>query len=445
MHLILLSGGSGKRLWPLSNDVRSKQFLKLLSNHNSDSESMVQRVYRQISEVELADSITIIAGEKQKDQLLTQLGSKINLVFEPERRDTFPAIALACSYLLSEKKINKNEKIVVLPVDPYVENDFFSTIKHMEKIIEENASDIVLLGAVPTYASEKYGYIIPESDKEEISRVKYFKEKPEEKIAAELISEGALWNCGVFGFELGYLIDKIEKMEIVEKLNYKSLFDNYKKMKKTSFDYEVVENADNIFVSKYGGVWKDLGTWNTLSEEMSINTLGNVYLSPTSKNTHVINEHKIPLIALGIEDSVVIAAHDGILIAKKTETPKLKNIIAQYENRPMYEDKRWGSYKVLDHSFYEGTESLTKKLIIKQGEQISYQYHNHREEVWTIISGKGLLKLDDVEREVISGSVIKIPPLLKHGIKALTELEMIEVQLGEPLIEDDIVRLEIDW
>lgn len=444
MHLILLSGGSGKRLWPLSNDVRSKQFLKLLSNHNSDSESMVQRVYRQISEVELADSITIIAGEKQKDQLLTQLGSKINLVFEPERRDTFPAIALACSYLLSEKKINKNEKIVVLPVDPYVENDFFSNIKHMEKIIEENASDIVLLGAVPTYASEKYGYIIPESDKEEISRVKYFKEKPEEKIAAELISEGALWNCGVFGFELGYLIEKIEKMEIVEKLSYKSLFDNYEKMKKTSFDYEVVENADNIFVSKYGGVWKDLGTWNTLSEEMSINSLGNVYLSPTSKNTHVINEHKIPLITLGIEDSVVIAAHDGILIAKKTETPKLKNIIAQYENRPMYEDKRWGSYKVLDHSFYKGTESLTKKLIIKKGEQISYQYHNHREEVWTIILGKGLLKLDDVEKKVVPGSVIKIPPLTKHGIKALTELEMIEVQLGESLIEDDIVRMEID-
>jgi len=446
MHLILLSGGSGKRLWPLSNDVRSKQFLKLLKNDQDEMESMVQRVYRQLKEVGLSKSVTVVAGSSQRDQIISQLGSSVNSVIEPDRRDTFPAIALACSYLYSEMKIDREEKIAILPVDPYVHNDYFKSIFELKGILDENDSELALLGAEPTYPSSKYGYIIPHESESKVSKVDYFKEKPSEEAASELLKQGALWNCGVFGFKLGYLIELLEKSYGFNNISYQKVYDQYDKLNKISFDYEVVEKAKNINVIKYRGMWKDLGTWNTLTEEMEAEEFGNVVTDGNCTNTHVLNELNIPVVTMGIENCVVVASPDGILVAEKSETPKLKDQIKNFSGRPRYEERRWGTYMVIDHTFHKcGSESLTKKLTLNEGCNISYQYHNNRSEVWTIVSGEGTLILDDEMKNVKQGDVIHIQEGVKHGLKALTDLEFIEVQLGTPLIEEDIVRLKMEW
>lgn len=439
MHLILLSGGSGKRLWPLSNDVRSKQFLKLLKDENGNAESMVQRVYRQIKEVGGWDSITVAASASQRDMLALQLGEDVNVVIEPERRDTFPAIALACSYLYSEENVSREEAIAVLPVDPYVDLDYFKKVSSMEKVIlQDKETDLVLLGAMPTFPTEKYGYIVCEKNGSEVSR---FKEKPSVEEAQDLIDQGALWNCGVFGLKLDYVLSILEEKYGVKDFSYNAMKQVFLTLKKTSFDYEIVEKAKNIKVIKYENTWMDLGTWQTITMEMKNSTEGNVITDGGCVNTHVINDIDMPIVAMGVEDSVIVASNDGILVAKKDQTSRLKDMISGVNNRPMYERKRWGKYKVYENN----GGALTKKLIIEAGKQISYQYHEHRKEVWTILSGEGILYLDGEKSQVSVGDVIKVDEGIKHAIKAVTQLEIIEVQIGDKLEEEDIVRINMEW
>lgn len=243
MHLILLSGGSGKRLWPLSNDIRSKQFLKVLPGELDKKtggtvlESMVQRVYRQLSQVGGWQSITVAAGNSQRDQLELQLGKSVNVVIEPERRDTFPAIALACSYIYDRCNVGRDEAIAVLPVDAFVENTYFEKISEMENVINNTDANLVLLGAKPLFPSEKYGYIVPSNnqDKECSFAVKEFKEKPTVDEASKLLEQGALWNCGVFGLRLGYVLDILKDKYDITDYTFTSMEKNFMKLNKTSF------------------------------------------------------------------------------------------------------------------------------------------------------------------------------------------------------------------
>ena len=452
MHLILLSGGSGRRLWPLSNDVRAKQFLKLLKTESGDLESMAQRVYRQIQRVGLKkpwDSITVAASSAQIDQLRLQLGDGVDIVAEPERRDTFPAIALACSYLQSEKGVKRDEIIGVLPVDPFVEDDYFERVSVIESELKQTDADLVLLGAVPLHPSVKYGYIVPGTDTAALNnchseKVKTFKEKPELETARKLMKEGGLWNCGVFGMKLGYLIDILTNKYGFTNTSYSNVHAMFTSLNKSSFDYEVVEKAQNIRVLRYTGAWKDLGTWETFTEEID-NVWGTARLDQQCQNCHVVNELNIPVVTLGLNDAVVVAGYDGILVAEKGETYRLKEEVAALQGRTMYEERRWGSYKVLEYDRFDDTEVLTKKIILSADKQISYQYHNKRREIWTVIAGKGILYIEGEKRPVHAGDSISIEVGEKHGIHALTRLELIEVQMGFPLIEEDIVRIEYDW
>ena len=196
MQIILLSGGSGQRLWPLSNDIRSKQFIKIFKNQNDEYESMLQRTLRQIRNIDKDVSITVATSKNQETILKKYIDSDVKISTEPCRRNTFPSIALAASYLHDIQKISSDEPVVISPVDPYVDNDFFATFKHL---IEQISDDfpLVLMGINPTYPSEKYGYIISKS-KEDVSKVKSFKEKPDTRTAQKYIDAGALWNGGVF-------------------------------------------------------------------------------------------------------------------------------------------------------------------------------------------------------------------------------------------------------
>jgi mannose-1-phosphate guanylyltransferase len=446
MKLILLSGGSGKRLWPLSNDARSKQFLKVLRNDRGELQSMVQRVWSQLESTGLGEASYIATSKSQLDMIQNQLGSDARLIVEPEKRDTFPAIALASTYLYSEEKVDLDEVVVVLPVDPYVEDRFFEGVKGLEEALRNSQAELALMGVVPTYPSEKYGYIVPEGEQvnQECVKVSHFREKPEEEQAQELIKQQALWNCGVFAFKLGFMIKKIEELGFTSE--FRALREDYSNLPKISFDYQVVEKTKNIVALRYNGDWKDLGTWNTLTEEMSSALIGKGIMSEDSLNSHLINELDIPVTVLGLSDVVVAASPDGILVSNKQASPRVKEVVKGFDHRPMFEERRWGWYKVLDHSTSpEGQEILTKRIGIEARKNLSYQEHFFRSEVWTIVSGTGEFVLNGVIYPVKPGDVLNIPVKAKHGIRAVTDLEFIEVQMGRGLVEEDIVRIFMTW
>jgi len=446
MRLILLSGGSGKRLWPLSNDARSKQFLKVLENENGDSESMVQRVWGQLKTVGLVDSAVVATSKSQVDMIQSQLGDSVRLVVEPERRDTYPAIALAAAYLSSVERVGPNEVVAVLPVDAFVDDRFFQRVKELEDVLIETDADLALVGVTPTYPSEKYGYIVPESkqDGHSFVKVSHFQEKPEEEQARELIAQQALWNCGVFAFKLDYILSKLK--EIGLPTDYLKLINKYASLPKISFDYEVVEKAKKVVAIRYAGEWKDLGTWNTLTEEISTPISGNGVICEESFGTHIINELDIPIVVLGLSNVVVAASPDGILVTDKKASPRIKELVNGFTQRPMFEERRWGWYRVLDHTKYEnGQEVLTKRIGVSAGNNLSYQLHYQRSEVWTITNGEGEFALDDVIYQVKPGDVLNIPVGAKHGVRASTDLEFIEVQAGTDLVEGDIVRIFMGW
>lgn len=191
MNIILLSGGSGKRLWPISNDIRSKQFIKLLKSETGEFESMLQRVYRQIKSVNQDSNITIATSASQVSSIRNQLGNDVAVCVEPCRKDTCPAILLAATYLHDVLHINSNESIVICPVDPYVDNSYYETIVNMDKYVKTGAANITLMGIEPTVPSDKYGYIIP-GNSNIVSAVKEFKEKPDVETAKQYIAAGGL-------------------------------------------------------------------------------------------------------------------------------------------------------------------------------------------------------------------------------------------------------------
>ncbi|MFC0187287.1 sugar phosphate nucleotidyltransferase [Fictibacillus aquaticus] len=445
MKLVLLSGGSGKRLWPLSNDARSKQFLKVLENDFGEKESMVQRVWGQLSAAGLTSSTVIATSKAQVDMISSQLGKHSGVVVEPERRDTFPAIALAASYLYSEMMADPNEVMAVLPVDPYVETAFFHKIKELEQVIHESHANIALLGVKPTYPSEKYGYIVPDNGEHETwMNVASFTEKPSTQQAEKLMNNNALWNCGVFAFRLGYILSLLAKKGFP--MQYSELLPRYSELPDISFDYEVVEKEEHVVAVMYKGYWKDLGTWNTLTDEMKGNKLGAGMLSDDCVNTHLINELDIPVTVIGASNLVIAASPDGILVSDKEKSHYVKTLAKDLGHRPMYEERRWGWYKVLDFLKVEkDAEVLTKRIGVTAGQNLSYQTHDYRSEVWTIIKGIGEFALNDEIFQVKPGDVLQIPAGAKHGIRAITDMEIIEVQTGSQLIEEDIVRIYMSW
>ena len=434
MNIILLSGGSGKRLWPLSNDIRSKQFIKLFKN-GGEYESMVQRVYRQITTVDPDANVTIATSKSQASAIKNQLGEKVSICVEPCRRDTFPAIVLAAAYLHDELGVDSGESVVVCPVDPYVDNTYYETVGKLQKLAEEGIANITLMGIEPTYPSEKYGYIIPESG-DNVSKVREFKEKPDVETAKKYIAESALWNAGIFAFRLGYLLNKAHSM--IEFDDYRGLFGKYDKLEKISFDYAVVEKEKSIQVLRYGGSWKDVGTWNMMAEVMADTAKGKVILDETCENTNVVNELNIPILCIGCKDMIIAASSDGILISDKERSSYMKPYVEKIETEAMYAEKSWGTYTVIDVQ----PGSMTVKVSMRAGEHMSYHMHNYREEVWTVVSGEGKAVVDGMEQILRAGDVITIAAGCKHMVEAVTALDIVEVQLGDEISVSDKIKFD---
>ena len=406
-------------------------------------ESMVQRVVRQARLANLTEGITLVTNESQQDIIVNQLGDSVNLVTEPERLDTFPAIALAASYLSLEKKCSDDEVVIIMPCDPYTELGYFETIGKMVECVKQNVADLVLMGIQPTYPSEKYGYVVPETQVSgsKFQKVSRFTEKPTVEKAKVFLAQNAYWNGGVFAFRLGYMMSIVRKYMTSD--SFEDTRARYSEFPKISFDYEVAEKAESVAVVPFNGEWKDLGTWNTLTDELHKPVIGNAVMGSHCENTHVINELQNPIFVDGLKDVVVAACPDGILVCSKEHSEEIKKSVENLTPRPMYEERRWGTYRVLDDSYYaDGRHSLTKSITLKEGKNISYQIHHHRSETWTFVQGEGIFVLDGKEQKVKAGDTVIIPVEHWHAIKALTELTFIEVQSGNPLIEEDIERTE---
>ena len=444
MNIILLSGGSGKRLWPLSNDIRSKQFIKIFkkpehsipmgTEYGGEYESMVQRIYRQIKTVDPKATVTIATSKSQVSAIHNQLGSDVGVSVEPCRRDTFAAIALATAYLHDIKEVQADEAVVVCPVDPYVEEGYFRCLAEMCEAAQSGNERLVLMGIEPTYPSEKYGYIKPNNDGNGFT----FTEKPTKEKAEEYISQGALWNGGVFAYKLSYVLEKAR--DLLGTDVYEELFEGYAGLRKISFDYAVVEQETSIQVIKYSGTWKDLGTWNTLTEAMEESTVGDVRLNENCVNVHAINELGVPILIMGLKDAVISASPEGILVSDKEQSSYIKPFVDAIDQQVMFAEKSWGSYRVMDVE----EDSMTVKVTLNPGNKMNYHSHEKRDEVWTVISGSGRTIVDGMEQPVQAGDVVTMAAGCKHTIIAGENgLQLVEVQLGADISASDKKKYEM--
>ena len=437
MNIILLSGGSGTRLWPLSNDIRSKQFIKIFKNDSNEYESMVQRVYRQIKTVDKDAVVTIATSAKQVSVIKNQLGKDVGVSVEPCRRDTFPAIVLASAYLADIKGVAPNEPVVVCPVDPYVDDSYFESLAQLSQQAAKGEANLVLMGIEPTYRSEKYGYIIPTS-KDTTSEVATFKEKPDVETAKQYISQGALWNGGVFAYKLGYVLEKAHSLMDFD--DYHDLYAKYANLTKISFDYAVVEKEDKIQVQRYGGAWKDVGTWNTLTESMAEHIVGKGVMDEKCQNVHILNDTSLPVLAMGLHDVVISVSPDGVLVSDKEDSGYIKPFVQDIQQQVMFAEKSWGSYRVLDVD----DSSLTIKVELQAGKNMNYHNHKNRDEVWVVLSGTGRTVVDGMEQKIHPGDVVTMEAGCRHTVFADSELKMIEVQLGQEISVEDKEKFELE-
>ena len=438
MNIILLSGGSGKRLWPLSNEIRSKQFLKLFPNEKGEYESMVQRVWRQIRQADPDAVVTVATSRSQIPAIHNQLGMDVGVSLEPCRRDTFPAIVLASAYLADVRGISPEEPVVVCPVDPYVESSYFETIEQLGMQAARGEANLVLMGIEPTYPSEKYGYILPTST-DAVSGVSAFREKPDSATAEQYIRQGALWNGGVFAYKLGYVLAKAR--ELIGFSDYESLFARYETLPKISFDYAVAEKEPSIQVMRYSGVWKDLGTWNTLTEAMRETCIGKAVMDEQCENVHVVNELDVPVLAMGLRDVVIAASAEGIFVSDKDRSSYNKPLVDKLDQQVMFAEKSWGTYRVLDVE----DESLTIKIALSAGQRMNYHSHKNRSEVWVVASGRGRSIVDGMEQQIAAGDVITMEAGCRHTVIAETDLLMIEVQLGREISVHDKQKYPLEY
>ncbi|MCR4859778.1 MAG: cupin domain-containing protein [Bacteroidales bacterium] len=438
MHIILLSGGSGKRLWPLSNEIRSKQFLQRCRVPGGKGyESMVQRVYRQIKQADPDATVTLATSKSQVSSIHNQLGEAVGISVEPCRRDTFPAIALACAWLHDERGVGADEPVVVCPVDPFVDDSYFTAVRRLGELAAQGSAKLSLMGIDPAGPSDRYGYIIPTS-RDEVSRVQSFKEKPDTETARAYLAQGALWNGGVFAFRLGYLLDRTH--ELTGCIDYADLYARYEMLPAISFDYAVVEKESDIALLRYHGAWRDLGTWHSLTEAMEEPTVGNVRLASDCSGVNAINELGIPILAVGLHDVVISAGPDGILVADKERSSGIKSLVDTIDQQVMYAEKSWGSIRVLDVEH----GSMTIKVSVKPGHRMNYHSHERRDEVWTVISGRGRTVVDGMEQPVSTGDVVTMAAGCKHTVIADTALQLIEVQLGEDISVFDKHKYELE-
>lgn len=449
MYGILLCGGCGSRLWPLSRDLFPKQFLNITENEKS----LIEINYERLSNIMPKEHVFAVTGEKYRSAINSQLKQYIDtpkILAEPVARNTAPAIAAGVKYI--SQNSNNDELILVMPSDHYIKDNeaFYKAIKEAEKFAEENY--IVTFGITPTYPETGFGYI-----KANGNDVEQFVEKPDKETAQKYIDNGSYyWNGGIFLFKASVLLQELKQhapeiSEILETIKFdenkieKTFFE---KMPKISIDYAVMEKTDKIKLVQLNCGWTDVGNFKTIYEINKKDENNNVNLGQTEildcKNSMIYSTSRL-VAAIGLEDTIIIETPDAVLVSNKNDVQKVKNIyetLSSKDNETIKTHKTvhrpWGFYT----NICENDGYLVKRILVSPKQALSIQSHNHRSEHWTVIKGKAKVILDSSEHILKSGQSIDIPLKAIHSLQNPfdEDLEIIEVQMGDLLSEDDIIR-----
>ena len=410
MKIVLLSGGKGKRLWPVSTDKVPKQFIKIFS----DASSMLSKTYNLVLKKSKKEDIYIATGKEYSDSVIQEIQEFNNFIFEPDYIGTFGAILNVATFL--ENNSDLDEIVSIVPIDHNVGEDFYGSLYDAEKLLKSCSSDICLIGIKPTFPSEQYGYILHKNNK-----VLKFVEKPNEDTAINLIHDDALWNSGIVVFKLKSIIDTANKYYNYN--NYEDFLNNYSNLPHTSFDKEVLEKTKDISIIKCEDSWDDIGTWEVLAPMIS---------KSDQYNTNIINFESKEIVNDGIRDAIIINSSDGLKIIPK--------------NRKSIIHRRWGYYEILNEFKFKDVNIKIKKLTMLQNKNISYHYHDNRGENWYILEGEGEVIIENKLTKAKEGDIFSVERKKKHSIRALSKLTILEVQYG-PIehSEVDIVRIETEW
>lgn len=409
MQVILMAGGKGTRLWPLSTNEKPKQFVNFLG----DKTTMLSSTYKNISKLNYP--VYVSTQSKYSDLVLKQTNSEIPIISEPFSNNTFAAFLNIAIYLKYKKGINLNEIIALIPTDHDVEPGFYNILNKAKDLLQKSNKNFCLVGIKPTFPSTQYGYIQYEGH-----NIIEFSEKPNEEKAIELLAQHAVWNSGILIFKLGAMIEISKNY-----CTYDSYFEfvkKYDQLPNNSFDYEILEKRKDILMVLSDKSWNDLGNWYSLYSNMSITD---------EYNTNIINKESKLIKNFGVKDSIIINTSDGLALYPKNINNKAF--------------RNWGYYSVLDYHKINEVNIKIKYLKIFKDKNISYQRHSFRDEVWIIINGFGEVVINGQLRKVQKGDICNVSVMDKHSIKAIETLEIIEIQKGIKTEEKDIERIEYEW
>ena len=464
---LILCGGSGSRLWPLSRGSYPKQFLSLLSY---EKDSLMQKTIKRISTLNYLDKPLIICNNEHrflvKDQL-DKIKVKAKAIFlEPFQRNTAPAIAISALYALAQ---DEDPHLLVLSADHEIKN-IKSFVKTIESSLEySNKGYLVTFGIIPSSPETGFGYIEADSyfnpESKTGSKIKRFIEKPNKSKASELIKDKKFfWNSGMFCFKASTIIKEFKKYncELLENcklalknansdLSFLRLDKNtFRNCEDISIDKAIMEKTSKGRVLALDAGWDDIGSWNSLRNLEKKDNDGNAILgkvlSKNSRNCYLRSESRL-IVGLGLEDLIVVETNDAVLIANPSYGQEVKKIIDELEHRGLTEGKAhkqifrpWGNYLTIS----EGSNFQVKRIEVNVGESLSLQLHRHRAEHWIVVNGIALVEINENHSILKENESIYIPLGSKHRLTNQGEvtLTLIEVQSGSYLGEDDIVRFE---
>lgn len=457
---VILSGGSGTRLWPLSRKAYPKQFLNLYGEG-----TMFQQTLKRVKQIEGLREIVVVANQEHRfivAEQLRQLGDEGRILLEPEGKNTAPAIALAA---IDVMKRFGDAHLIVLSSDHALEanGNFVKAIQSALALSERSA--LVTFGIVPTSPETGYGYIQASEPVLEGYRVERFIEKPPREAAIQMVESGGFyWNSGMFVFKASQILSELKQYrpDIYEAcglvgdstspdldfIRYDSAL--FEKIPSESIDYAVLESSKNVAVIPFAGKWSDVGSWDALWNISDKDRDGNAIIGKVTamntQNSYIRSTSKHVAVA-GLEEVVVIATEDAVLVADKSHAQQVKdlvNLLRQSDidvvEKHQEVHRPWGSYMTLDRA----ERFQVKRLFVKPGEKLSFQMHYHRAEHWIIVQGTASVVLDEETYVLSENQSIHIPLGVKHSLlnPGKIPLEVIEVQSGTYLGEDDIIRFK---